>query len=219
MEKIKNQIASALNRFGVSANFLTVLGLFFALVSAAFIYRRQFFWAGTALLISGALDLLDGAVARAAGNAGNFGGVLDSSLDRYGDGVILGALVVHFAAMGRIVYATLALSALVGSFAISYVRARAECEVESCRIGFWERGERLVYLALGLLLCSPHTAVLVLGTVTHITVFQRIRLSKRLLTGGVPAKPTFAVDRGSLGYWAQAFFWIFFLIFSRLNLR
>ena len=34
--------------------------------------------------------------------------------------------------------------------ATSYVRARAEGLVKECRAGFWERGERIVYILIGL---------------------------------------------------------------------
>ena len=212
MEKIKNQIASFLHRLGVSPNFLTVLGLLFAFGTAGLIYRGQFFWAGAVLLVSGALDLLDGAVARAAGKAGNFGGVFDSSLDRYGDGIVLGMLVIHFAARGQNLYAVFALSALLGSFAISYVRARAECEVDACRIGFWERGERIVYLALGLLFNNAALAVGVLGIFTHATVARRLFLSKRLLTGtAAPAAPV-GDPRARLLYRLQVLWWVLLMI-------
>ena len=218
MEKIKNQIGSFLHRLGVSANFVTVLGFLAAAGSAFCVFECRFLWAGVLLAVSGVLDLLDGAVARASGKAGKFGGVFDSSLDRYGDGMVLGALIIYFGLRGRAVYAALALSALLGSFAISYVRARAECEVDTCRIGFWERGERISYLMLGLLLNNVQMALWVLGIFTHGTVFQRLALSKRLLSeNGAPSRTDFSLNRSSVSYLAQAAFWIFFLIFGRLK--
>ncbi len=219
MDKIKNKIAQFLYRAGVSADFVTGLGLLFAFAAAALIYECRFFWAGAALVVSGIFDLLDGEIARVSGKQSKFGGVLDSALDRYGDGVVFGALVIYFAARGQLLYAGLALSALLGSFSISYVRARAECEVDSCRIGFWERGERITYLALGLLFNNVRIALWVLGIFTHVTVFQRIHLAKRLLVEGSSAPPAlktpFSSPRSAVSYWAKAAFWIFFLLFSR----
>ena len=172
--KFKEALAKFLFQIGISADFLTWLGLCLALFCGGLIFFGKFFWAGGFLLLSGFCDLLDGAVARASGKASVFGGILDSSLDRYGDGFVLGALAVYGAYYHRLFFSALALVALLGSFAVSYVRARAECEIESCRVGFWERGERLVFLALGLLLNNVLTALLILAAGTQYTVWQRL---------------------------------------------
>ena len=87
---------------------------------------------------------------------------------------MLGPAILYFMALGELKFAVLAVSALIGSFSISYVRARAECEVDDCRVGFWERGERLVYLSLGLVLNNVGTVLWVLAIATHFTAFQRL---------------------------------------------
>ena len=191
-------------KLGISANFLTWLGLLFSFISACAIIHERFFLAGTFLLISGYLDLLDGSVARAAGKAKPFGGILDSSLDRYGDGFVLGAAILHFMALGQLKYAALALSALIGSFSISYVRARAECEVDDCRVGFWERGERLVLIALALLSNRLEASLWILGVATHWTVFQRVYYSK-LRTENSKTIPLFLkqVSRDKVSYYIK----------------
>ncbi len=124
---------------------------------------------------------MDGAVARVSGTAGGFGGILDSSLDRYGDGVVLSGILFYCAMNQKWLYAILAVSALLGSFEISYVRARSECALPQCRVGFWERGERIVYLALGLLFNNLALVLWVLGIATHWTVFQRLYHSRQQL--------------------------------------
>ena len=174
----KETLAKFLARAGVPADLVTWLGLLLSFTAACAVLRERFLLAGIALLSAGALDMLDGAVARASGKATAFGGILDSSLDRYGDGFVLGAVLMHFMALGELRYAALALSALLGSFAISYVRARAECEMDDCRIGFWERGERVVLLVLALLFNRLEAAMWILGLATHWTVFQRLALAK-----------------------------------------
>ncbi len=169
-----NTLAKILIKFGISANFLTAAGLVAAGLSGIFAYQGHFFLAGAVLLFSGALDMLDGAVAREAGTAKAFGGILDSTLDRYGDGFVLGGILFYCLGHLRILYAILSFSALLGSFAISYIRARAECEIETCRVGFWERGERLVLIALALLLHNLAPALWILGVGAHWTAFQRL---------------------------------------------
>ena len=177
MKNLKNNLAFALHRLGVSADTVTYLGLLIAFAAAWQIYLGNFFVAGVLLLFSGGLDLMDGAVARASQKTGYFGGILDSTLDRYGDAVVLGAAIIFCADMASPLYAFLSLSALIGSFAVSYVRARSECEIDSCRVGFWERGERLVVLAVALLFDNLTMGLWILGTVTHFSVLYRLYYS------------------------------------------
>ncbi|MFB6491003.1 MAG: CDP-alcohol phosphatidyltransferase family protein [Thermoproteus sp. AZ2] len=93
------------------------------------------------IAVVGALDVLDGAVARARGSPTRSGALLDSTLDRAADAVIL----LYFPWRSP----ALLTAALAGTFLISYVRARAESLGLSMRgVGFMERGERLIYLFL-----------------------------------------------------------------------
>ena len=189
---MKNKIASFLHRFGVSPNQLTFLGLALAALSGWLIFQNYLFWASAALLASGLVDMLDGAVARVSGKQSIFGGILDSTLDRYGDGFVFAGLLFHFGEAGRYDLAGLALSAWLGAFAVSYVRARGECERVSCRVGFWERGERIGVLVLALAVDNVGTAAWLLGLATHWTVFQRLRAAA---TRAVPAKSPSRNDR------------------------
>ncbi len=186
---LKRSAARFLSLRGVSADFLTWIGLFFAFLCGVLVFLAEFYWAGAALLLSGLCDLLDGEVARVSGKDSAYGGILDSTLDRYGDGFVLGSLALTASFHGLYVFSIFALSALLGSFSISYVRARAECEMDSCRTGFWERGERLVFLALGLLVRNAALAVVILGIATHWTVFQRLRLAHRTTAAGTQSLP------------------------------
>ena len=179
MEKIKNKFASVFFKAGIHADFLTVLGLLSAFFSAVLITKGMFFWAGAALLLSGFLDLMDGAVARLSKTVNPFGGILDSSLDRYGDGFVFAGLFFFCARRGSYWYALLAVSAWLGSFLISYVRARAECVIPKCRVGFWERGERIAYVALGLLFNNIALVLWVLAIATHGTALLRLAYSKK----------------------------------------
>jgi archaetidylinositol phosphate synthase len=94
------------------------------------------------ILASGILDGLDGAVARSRGVVSRRGAFLDSFLDRYSDA----AYLVYF---WKYVDPLVIYIALMGTFAISYVRCRGEAlGVEVRGVGFMERGERTVYLFL-----------------------------------------------------------------------
>lgn len=174
VENLKNNIASFLFRAGLSANFVSGLGLFFAVCSGLLIYQGLFLWAAIFLLAAGISDLMDGAIARSAGIANSFGGILDSTVDRYGDGFVWAGVLFYGVKIHNPLFALFAASGGLGSFAISYVRARAECAIENCRVGFWERGERIVYVALGLALNNLALVLIVLGVGTHLTAFYRL---------------------------------------------
>ena len=189
MDKLKSSIASFLYKAGLSANAATGVGLFLAAAAGWLAYRGEFFWAGGFLLLSGLFDLLDGAIARASGKTGPFGGILDSCLDRYGDFFVLAGIVLFCSARRYDTQMLLALSALMGSFEISYVRARAECAVARCKVGFWERGERIVYLSMGLLLNNLPLVLLVLGIGTHLTALVRMGEARRQAAGGSAEMP------------------------------
>ena len=218
MEKPSIKIARLLVRLGASANFLTIAGLFLALASGCLIFQGSFFVAGSILLLSGFFDMLDGAVARVSGTQSKFGGVLDSSLDRYGDGFVFGGIVLFYVNLHRLQYVALAISALLGSFSISYVRARAECEVDDCRVGFWERGERIVFIALALFFHNLEAALCILGVGAHWTVLQRLFFA-RYQTKEISAQSKAlcnAPGRRCMAYYIKIATLIFLLVFWRV---
>ena len=207
---MKNQIAKFLHTLGISANFLTLLGLALAALSGWLIFQGEFFWASAALLSSGLVDMLDGAVARVSGKADAFGGILDSSLDRYGDAFVWIGFLFYFFQTVRADLAALSASAWTGSFLISYVRARAECEIDSCRVGFWERGERLGVLVLALALNNLPIALWVLGVGTHWTALQRLYVSRP------GSKPLKTPSRSDAAYFVKIALLAGLILFLRL---
>jgi CDP-diacylglycerol---glycerol-3-phosphate 3-phosphatidyltransferase len=137
---------------GVSPNSLTYGALWLALASGVAAAFRHFLLSAVLLLASGAFDLLDGVVARAAHRTSRFGALLDSTVDRLADALPLLGLVV---ACSRTPLASLLLVlAIITGFAVSYVRARAEGLRISLPPLFMRRAERLVMLLVALVLGS-----------------------------------------------------------------
>lgn len=202
---VKSRLAAVLHKVGFTANSLTLLGLALAGLSGWLVYQGRFVEAAAALLGSGLLDLMDGAVARQSGKADRFGGILDSTLDRYGDAFVLGGILFFCARTGREGYAFLAFMALAGSFAISYVRARAECELDACRVGFWERGERIGLLVIALACQNLGTGLWILAVSSQVTALQRLWESRRQVRAGAP--PRGPLDRRTARYAVQAAVW------------
>ncbi|MCB9454332.1 MAG: CDP-alcohol phosphatidyltransferase family protein [Anaerolineaceae bacterium] len=172
-----SQIGLALHRIGIHPDVLTVAGLVVVVVAAVNIANGRFQTGGLILLLGLPLDALDGAVARAMQRKGKFGGVLDSTLDRYADGLIFGGIGYAFALQGRMEYTVLALAALLGAFTVSYVRARAGEAGLSVKIGLFSRLERVAVLLVMLLI--PVQGLLeiglwVLAIGTNISGLQRL---------------------------------------------
>jgi phosphatidylglycerophosphate synthase len=218
---IKNKIAEVLHRLGISANFLTLIGLVLAGCSGWFAFQGQLFLAGVALFASGLVDMMDGAVARISKTESVFGGILDSSMDRYGDGFVFSGIILHFTQQGRVEAAILTMSAWLAAFLISYVRARAECELDSCRVGFWERGERIGVLVLGFLTGHIGMSVLILGTAAHWTVFQRLSMAhfSTHATAAQKNHPPFYLHAGKRSepvYYAKVAFIVGLLLWAQL---
>ena len=170
-------------RLGVHPNLITVAGLALVGVAAIFIARGMFLTAGAILLVSLPLDALDGAVARAMNRSSPFGMMLDSTVDRYADGFIFAALGYYFAVQSQHELLILALLALVGSFLVSYVRARADDAkvAVSVKVGWFTRLERVAVIVVMLLGAGllQDAGVLALGIVilavgTNLTALQRL---------------------------------------------
>lgn len=158
----------------LSPNALTVTGFLVSLLAAFFIARGSFIWGGFLILVAGLFDILDGAAARAQGKVTDFGAALDSTLDRYMEAALLFALLWFYVPQGNFGIAILIYASLVGSLLVSYVRARAEGLGLKGESGFFTRAERIVVLALGLLLNQVVIVLWALALLTHFTVAQRL---------------------------------------------
>lgn len=168
-------LGTRLYRLGLHPDMITIAGLVIVVVASVLIARGQFALGGVILIAGLPLDAVDGAVARAMKRQDRFGEVLDSSLDRYADGLIFAALSYHFAVEGQFNFMLLAQAALLGSFMVSYVRARAEGVQVIVKIGLMSRLERVVIILL-VLLIPPllEIGLWVLAIGTNFTGFQRL---------------------------------------------
>ena len=169
------RLGAVIARTGLSANVFTVIGLLLNIGVAAIIAAGYPVWGGIGLLIASAFDMVDGAVARATNATSKFGGFLDSTLDRYSEVVVyLGVLLYLNQTDDAELGAVLVLVASSGALLISYARARAEAAGYTASVGLVARPERVVLLALALLIDQPLWALWVLAVATHLTAITRI---------------------------------------------
>jgi CDP-diacylglycerol--glycerol-3-phosphate 3-phosphatidyltransferase len=165
---------------GLTPNALTILGLLLNVITAVIIGLGFLRIGGALVLFAGLFDLLDGAMARVTNKKSTFGAFLDSTLDRYSEGVVLLGLVVYSLRQPPSVQNTwiivLAYIAVLGSLMVSYTRARAEGLGLECKSGLLARPERVLLLAVGLLthLVLPMLAIMAL--LANLTAMQRIML-------------------------------------------
>jgi CDP-diacylglycerol--glycerol-3-phosphate 3-phosphatidyltransferase len=149
---VEGPLVRLLAGWGIGPNTLTLAGLLLTAPAAYLAATGRWPWAGLTLLAAGAMDLLDGALARRTGRASPFGAFLDSLADRVQEGGVLLGVLVFFAHREGMLGGILSFLALATSFLVSYARARAEgLGIPSPTGGLLTRPERVALLALGLL--------------------------------------------------------------------
>ncbi len=168
LTKILNPIAKRLN---INPNIVTILSPFIALIAAYAFSQKMLLIGALFILLSGFLDVVDGAIARFHKRNTKFGAFLDSTIDRISDGIIyigiifggycdwfIGALAIH--------------SALT----ISYVKARAESQGVECNVGIAERAVRLIILMIGAVSGAEYFIyfIIFLVIISYFTVVQRV---------------------------------------------
>jgi CDP-diacylglycerol--glycerol-3-phosphate 3-phosphatidyltransferase len=141
-----------LSVLGITPNAITYGALLFAWGSGVAAGLGQYLLSAALLLTSGAFDLLDGVVARAARMTTRFGALLDSTVDRLSDALPLMGLTV--ASAQRPLVSAVLVVAMMSGFAVSYVRARAEGLGIRLPTLFMRRAERVVLLLAALVVGS-----------------------------------------------------------------
>lgn len=164
--RVIRPVGNILARIGVHPNVLSITGLILSIV-AGFVYSTgSFFWAAWVVVLAGTCDALDGQLARQSDKNNKFGAFFDSTLDRYSDGLILMGLAWYFAGGPVFIEAhdggttgfqspwavLFIIMAIVGSFMVSYTKARAEAIGLDCKVGLMQRPERITLLIIGSLL-------------------------------------------------------------------
>jgi CDP-diacylglycerol--glycerol-3-phosphate 3-phosphatidyltransferase len=169
-----NKIGAVLVQWGISANMITVVGLTGTVVGAFLVSQGKLLVGGLVLGGMGALDALDGTVARASGETKIFGAFLDSVSDRYSELAIYAALGWYFSGIGNRLGVVLSILALGGSVLVSYTRARAEGLGIETKVGILTRVERMLVIVPALILNFPLVGTGIVAVLANLTALQRI---------------------------------------------
>jgi CDP-diacylglycerol--glycerol-3-phosphate 3-phosphatidyltransferase len=190
---LASRSVTGLARTRVTPNVLTTAGVSLCLAAAVLVpFENRSPWlvywlaAGT-FVVGSLLDILDGALARAGGKSTPFGAFLDSTTDRVGEGAMLAAIALVFARHGREWAVVLAVAAVVGSFLVSYTRAKAEALGLRGDVGLGSRAERVVVITAGLVFApwgGLPWAIVALCATAWLTVVQRILHVRTQLSSG-----------------------------------
>jgi CDP-diacylglycerol---glycerol-3-phosphate 3-phosphatidyltransferase len=172
VERSLEPVGKGLQRAGINADVLTVIGLGFAVGTAFLIASGHLVLAVFGVIATGVPDILDGTVARNSGRAGPRGAFLDSVSDRVSDAVMFGGVAWYFTGEGEYL-PVLAFAAVALSMLISYERAKAESLGFSAKGGIMERAERMVLLAIGLAFNILVPVMWLMLVLTAFTALQR----------------------------------------------
>jgi CDP-diacylglycerol--glycerol-3-phosphate 3-phosphatidyltransferase len=174
----------------LTPNAISLTGFAGNLVAAALVLDERFVLAGIAFIAGSVMDMFDGRYSRMSGKGTPFGAFLDSTLDRVEEGVVLAAVAAYFAKRSDDLAVGAVVLTVVGSFMVSYTRARAEALGVECKVGVATRAVRVVILSIGLLFATGaglgdfellKPAIYVMAALTIFTTFQRVFHVRRQL--------------------------------------
>jgi CDP-diacylglycerol--glycerol-3-phosphate 3-phosphatidyltransferase len=183
------KVASVLARTGVTPNSMTLMSLVPAVLSGVFAAYGALGWAAVFLLLSGVFDMLDGPLARSTGTVSRYGALLDSTVDRITDAAPLLGLTVFYASSGWM--AVVPAFTLLAAYTVSYVRARCEGLKVQLPPLWMRRGDRMVLIALALLLgvvALPLTLIGVglTGLLSALAAADALRVARHVIDARVP---------------------------------
>lgn len=174
--RITDPIVFLLAKAHVTPNALTLLGVLGSAGAAVLLARGQFLAGGIVVLAAGALDVLDGALARATGQVTRFGAVFDSVMDRVSEAAVLFGLLYYYAGRDAREESLLVFAALAGSMLVSYIRARGEILGLPIREGLFTRAERVIVIGVGSMIDQVRIALWILAVLANLTALQRLYL-------------------------------------------
>lgn len=150
----------------------TLFGLVLSLISMSFYSHYNFaggFFGGVFFLLSGFMDVVDGAVAKSTGTISKFGNFIDSTSDRLGEIMVYYGILIGNWASSDIVFLTVTFSLLV-----SYIRAKGDSlGVDLKGSGIGERAERMIILSVSSILGYTYYGVLLVSALAILTFMER----------------------------------------------
>ena len=187
---------------GISPNTLTLIGVLINCAAGWALAHERFPLAGVIMICANIFDFIDGKVAFITGKQSEFGAFWDSTLDRFSDLALFTGLIWLYSKLGRTDYVLITTLTLIFAIMTSYARARAECLIEKCKVGFMERPERIVLFMIGAFTNRMAAVLWVILVLSVLSVANRIHYTYLALNKKPLPKTT-----GLRGTFNRAFFW------------
>lgn len=199
-EGLSIKVGISFSKLGLSANAWTLISIIPALAGFIALVYGQLIPGALFFILSGFIDVIDGAVARVTGTASAKGAFLDGIIDRYVELMLyLGLLAYCTAFVPEIIiphafwFALLIFGAFMPTFARAYADHRqvvTEPEDHKRMGGVMERAERLIVLFAGMFIAYFDPlylifAVILVAILGNVTALQRIAFVLRFKEKGV----------------------------------
>lgn len=171
-----------IKKLDINPNIITIISPFIAIIAACFFANKNILIGALFILLSGFLDVMDGAIARYHNKTSKFGGFLDSTMDRFADAIIYIGII-----FGGYVDWFIGILAIHSAITVSYVRARAESENIKCNVGIAERAVRLLILVLGSFIAGitniigfPNSDIILIATIYILVILSYFTVGQRI---------------------------------------
>ncbi len=178
VDKVTSPVGKKLASLPISPNQLTVAGVIFSMLTCVAIGLGHLGFAVVGIVLAGLCDLLDGPLAKSKNCSSLRGAFLDSVADRVSDTLLLSGFGWYLTTRYGGHWAMLPMAILGVTVLVSYQRAKAESFGLCAKGGIMERAERVVVLALALLISSFMLEllwlVLVLTSYTALVRFVKV---------------------------------------------
>jgi CDP-diacylglycerol--glycerol-3-phosphate 3-phosphatidyltransferase len=187
---------------GIHPNVLTFTGVIISIAAGWALSQGHFLNAFWIMMAANVFDFIDGKVATETGKISQFGAVWDSVIDRFSDLALSVGLICLYSSLGRTDYVLITSISMVFATMTSYTRARAECVIPKCKVGFMERPERIVLFMIGALTNRMAAVMWVIGVLSVIAVVNRVQYTY-FATNNLPQPSA----TGLKGLFIRAFYW------------
>ena len=188
-QEIMAPMGRTLGRIGLTPNMITILSVTISIGACWFLYLQELLWGAVLIILTGIVDMFDGAIARATGTATPAGAMFDHVMDRYAEFFMVLGLI-----LSQYVTWWMGLFAFFSMIMASFTRAKAESVggLKSCNVGLAERQEKLGIILFGLFttflipsinflgVSLLEICLATVGILSQITVFQRISYTSKM---------------------------------------
>ena len=167
-----------LGGLGITPNMITFLVLIFGIIAAYNIYLGNLNLAIIFVLLSGMMDFFDGAIAKACQKETKFGGLFDSTTDKFTEIILYISLGMYNPDLW------LPTSLAVSFFMLSsYISKHAKASGGKGGGGILERKERIILLVAGIIFIEYMGYVLyIIAFFSLLTAFQRFLRNYKVLS-------------------------------------